>query len=218
MNGFDMYCDVFDKLNPFTGPSLYFHYRTLSLRRQYGTIAELLTDECFLESLYATLTAWGLHRMGPKGAKLVDFKVMVDGLRALEKPINNLAPLTIWNLESEHVADVGRRIWEVLSTLTVGVGESKIVAGSKSLHHILPDLVPPIDRAHTLHFFFGHTTLNQGDETAFAEMFPYFHQIATQSRSKIETRLGHGMNTSPTKVVDNAIVGYVRAVLKGGNE
>jgi hypothetical protein len=35
-----------------------------------------------------------------------------------------------------------------------------------------------------------------------------------RSKIEIEQRLGSGMNTSPLKVVDNAIVGYGRTVLQ----
>ena len=86
----------------------------------------------------------------------------------------------------------------------------------KALHHVLPDLVLPIDREHTIRFFFDNKNFIQGkDEVAFLEMFPYFHLMAVRCRDKIEMRIGRGMNTSPTKVLDNAIVGYVRTQLKG---
>ncbi len=186
--------------------------------RQHKSLADALQDQSFLESLYATLTAWGLHRMGPKGAKLVDFCVMVDSFRALEQQISSLAPLTLWQLGGEHVGAVARRIWDVMLALRLGSGETKIVAGSKALHHVLPELVPPIDRGHTIYLFFHNKNLNQGDEAAFLEMFPYFHWIGTLCRDRIEGRLGRGMNTSSTKVIDNAIVGYARAVLKASDD
>jgi hypothetical protein len=83
------------------------------------------------------------------------------------------------------------------------------VAGAKALHHVLPGLVPPIDREYTIRFFFHSTTLNHGDERAFKEMYPHFQEISSVSLEEIRSRLGDGMNTSETKVLDNAIVGYV---------
>src|SRR2546421_6016081 len=102
----------------------------------------------------------------------------------------------------------------VISKLRIGTGLTKIVAGSKALHHVLPDLILPIDREYTIRFFFHHKSLSQGDEIAFLEMFPYFHRIAKECRDQIKARTGRGMNTSATKVIDNAIVGFVLTRLK----
>lgn len=41
-------------------------------------------------------------------------------------------------------------------------------------------------------------------------MYPHFVTIAKACRQQIQDRLGSGMNTSMTKVIDNAIVGYGR--------
>ena len=214
IEGFDDYCDAFDTANLFTGPSLYFHFKTLSLLREHTALSDLFKDHRFFESLYATLTAWGLHRMGASDTKLVDFRVMVDSFRRLEQQIRNLSPLTIWQLDSEQADGVSKTIWDVISGLSVGTGKTRIVAGSKALHHVLPELVPPVDREYTIHFFFHSKNLYQGDRVAFLEMFPYFWRIAARCRERIEARIGRGMNTSPTKVIDNAIVGFVRAHLK----
>jgi hypothetical protein len=65
---FDGCCDAFDRLNLFTGPSEYFHSKTLGLLRQHKCPADAVLDEVFVESVYATLTSWGMHRMGPGGA------------------------------------------------------------------------------------------------------------------------------------------------------
>jgi hypothetical protein len=214
IEGFDDCCDAFDRANLFTGPSLYFHLKTLDLLHKHKSPADALRDQSFLESLYATLTAWGLHRMGPGGAKLVDFPVMVASFRELEQHIGTLSSFAVWQLGSDQVETVAVRIWEVISALKIGSAETKIVSGSKALHHLLPELVPPIDREYTLRFFFNNKSLYQGDHAAFQEMFPYFHLVAIQCRDKIERRIGHGMNTSPTKVIDNAVVGFVRTCLK----
>jgi hypothetical protein len=155
-----------------------------------------------------------MHRMGPRGAKLVEFPVLVASFRRLEEPIRRISALALADLRSEEVGSASEQVWEVISELDVGCGETKIVAGSKALHHVLPSLVPPIDREYTLRFFFNHKSLNQGDGVAFREIYPRFYRIAVECRGQIQMRIGRGMNTSPTKVIDNAIVGYVRAKLK----
>lgn len=214
IQGFDSYCDAFDRSSLFTGPSIYFHHKTVALLRQHKSPGDAILDESFLESIYATLTAWGMHRMGTGDTKLVDFNVFVDSFRQSEQPIKNLATLALADLQPDQVDAVGRQIWAVISKLKVGQGMTKIVAGSKALHHVLPELVPPIDREYTIQFFFHHKTFTQGDEIAFREVYPRFHRVAAQCKDKIETHLGQGMNTSTTKVIDNAIVGFVRTKLR----
>jgi hypothetical protein len=214
IESFDGFCNAFDQANLFTGPSAYFHSETLALLRQHKSAGDAVIDKTFLESLYATLTAWGMHRMGPGGAKLVEFPVLVDSFRKLEQPIRKLSTLVLADLRVEEVKSVTEQVWAVISALNIGCGLTKIVAGSKALHHVLPELVPPIDREYTIRFFFHHTNLSQGDGVAFNEIYPRMHRIATECRGKIQARIGRGMNTSPTKVIDNAIVGFVRAKLK----
>jgi len=211
---FENYADRFDVVELFTGPSLYFHLKTLRLRRQHPSAGEALNDDAFFESLYATLTAWGMHRMGPTGAKLVDLPVLMTSFRDQAAQIRQVERLRIWELTPGAVPQVTQDLWDIIRQLQVGAGRTKIVAGSKALHHLLPDLVPPIDREYTLRFFFHHKTLNRGGERAFREMYPRFHRIAQSCQDEIRGRLGRGMNTSPTKVIDNAIVGYVLEHLK----
>ncbi len=87
---FDGCCDAFDRLSLFTGPSAYFHSKTLNLLRQHKCPADAIMDESFVESIYATLTSWGMHRMGPGRAKLVEFPIFVESFRRLEEPIRKL--------------------------------------------------------------------------------------------------------------------------------
>lgn len=213
---FGQYVGEFDRANLFSGPSLYFHFKTLGLLHRHASPAQAVKDDEFLESVYATLTAWGMHRMGPGGAKLVEFTTFQDSFRQQAQQIQQLESLYIYEVEPRAIPEVTRVLWNIISRLRVGVGETKIVAGSKALHHVLPNLVPPIDRQYTLRFFYNHTALNQGDEMAFCEIYPHFRQIATSCRDTIESRIGKGMNTSPTKVMDNAIVGYCLKHLRKG--
>ena len=184
---FDGCCDAFDRLNLFTGPSAYFHSKTLSLLRQHKSPADAVLDEAFVETVYATLTSWGMHRMGPGGAKLVDFELLVEHFRQLEQPIKRLSAIKLVDLRLDETKQVGDQLWALISELKIGQGETKIVAGSKALHHVLPDLIPPIDREYTIRFFFHHKNSNRGDCAASHEMFLYFHRIALESRGKIES-------------------------------
>ncbi|MCL6566747.1 MAG: hypothetical protein K6U09_10040 [Acidobacteriia bacterium] len=148
--------------------------------------------------------------MGPGSTKLVEFSELVASFKAAEEQIENLSSLTIWTLSPDQIGSASESIWDVISALRVGIGETKIVSGSKALHHVLPELVLPIDREYTVGFFFHSTNLYQGDHAALLEMVPHFHRIAVECRSKIECRFGRGMNMNSSKVTDNAIVGLMK--------
>ncbi len=208
---FDKCVEIFGRRNLFTGPSVYFHNKTLEIRKRYITPCDVLQDDLFFDYLYATLTAWGLHRMGPGATKLTEIEELKASFRKQKEQIRTLQSFEIDNIPDNKGDYVTSILWDILYKLQVGVGETKIVAGSKALHHLLPNLMPPIDGEYTLKFFYNNrgTALNQGDETAFKEIYPYFCQIASTCAKKIEKHIGHGMNTSKTKVIDNAIVGFV---------
>lgn len=71
-------------------------------------------------------------------------------------------------------------------------------------------------------FFFNNKNAIQGNETkqreTFHVMYPLFVTICCEKDREIISLLGHGMNTSITKVVDNAIVGYSRTALRISGE
>src|SRR3990172_7841267 len=70
--------EKFERANLFTGPSVYFHTKTLEILRNQNSAADAVQNENFLESLYATLTAWGLHRIGPGNTKLNEFRIIKE--------------------------------------------------------------------------------------------------------------------------------------------
>ena len=147
--------------------------------------------------------------MGPGNTRLVDFSSFVETIRSMQLPIQELSRFTLFGLKSNEIAGATERLWAVIGGLSIGPGSTKIVAGSKVLHHLLPELVPPIDRQYTIRFFFHHKNMNRGDQLAFEEIYPRFYEIATRCRGKIDARVGRGINTSTSKDIDNAIVGYV---------
>lgn len=207
---FGSYLDAFEQASLFTGPSLYFHFKTLERLRQYATAANAVQDDSFLESLYATLTSWGMHRMGPGNTRLVDFVTFKRSFLAVVPAIEKLADRTILDLQNGEVDTIAGQLWTIIRSLEIGVGEAKIVAGSKALHHVLPNLVPPIDREYTLRFFRNHKMLKADGAEEFAEIYPGFRQIAQACESEIRLRLAmpERMHTGFAKVVDNAIVGF----------
>jgi len=212
-DNFEFYLRRFDKLNPFTGPSVYFHLRTLERLNSLG-VSKALEDELFFEYLYATLTSWGMHRMGPKGAKLVEFMDFVETLQRQKSKILNLRRIKLTQVPEEKLNWIMNKLWEILSNLRISSSKTQLIAGSKALHHLLPDLLPPIDRQHTLRFIYGYNPTHGSEERWFKRTYSYLWRIGFRRREVISQWVGKGFHTSETKVIDNAIVSYVKTRMK----
>jgi hypothetical protein len=211
---FDEYLSFFERRELFTGPSVYFHHRTLELLAKCGSAQEAAHDRRFAELLYATLAAWGLHRMGAGATKLLPFEAFADSLAGAADAVGRLDGQRLLDLADGQVGDVGTQVWQAISSLKLSVSVTKLVVNSKAVHHMLPALVPPIDREYTLRFFYGHKNLSRGEERTFRQMFPLFHRIGRACANSIKGAVGRGFNTSETKVIDNAVVGFVLKEIK----
>ncbi|HXL89439.1 MAG TPA: hypothetical protein VN969_10775 [Streptosporangiaceae bacterium] len=213
ISDFGRFVDTFDATRQFSGPSVYFHVKALRVLQSHDNAVDALADEAYFDYLYATLASWGLHRMGPGNTKLVEIAELRSSFQQQREHIERLQHLRIEDISDSNVDEVTSLIWNVLMKLRVGVGETLLVANSKALHHLLPQLVPPIDRNYTLMFFVGRPYVYRGrDRDYFAALFPLFREIAVRCRKDIERRINDpwiGMNTSFTKVIDNAILGFV---------
>ncbi len=216
-DNFGTYLDHFDGLVKFTGPSVYFHDKTLAIRQKCGTAKETLRSDEFFDYLYATLTAWGMHRMGQGNTKLGNIEELKRSFRSQAEPIYQLENLILTDIDEAHAPQVAANLWSVLSQLRVSEARAQIVANSKALHHLLPSLVPPIDRTYTYNFFYNRNMLSLEEREAFKEMYLGFHFIAVTNKEQIQARVGKGWNTSETKTIDNAIVGYVLKELRFNN-
>jgi hypothetical protein len=104
---------------------------------------------------------------------------------------------------------VARQAWQVIESLGIARNKSLIVFGTKALHHLLPDLMPPMDRAWTGAFFLWSAAAPQTAQAAtFARTFTGLAQVASTVRPAQLT--GTGWRTSTSKILDNAIIGYCK--------
>ncbi len=203
------YLEAFLKSDRFSGPSLYFHQKTIERRRNMGSAVEAINDDPFFDYLYATLSSWGMHRMGSTATKLADLQTIKESTRALQGHIENLQHLNLSKLRYDETGGVANEIWTIIEHLKVSESSARIVANTKLLHHILPDLVPPIDRMYTYRFFYDTKNITKKREEAdFLEMFKYFCLIAHDKAQMLKRTSEGSWNTSETKVLDNAIIGY----------
>jgi hypothetical protein len=212
--GFDGYIHQFEMAKPFTGPSLYFHLRTIQVLRKHRRPSDALDDHEWWELLYATLTSWGMHRMGDTWTKLRDLPDIVASFLSQRNTIERVQELRLSNLARSEVPQVASTLWGIMDHLEVGLQDTKLVVNSKALHHLLPDLMPPIDRQYSLKFFYNNTNMNRAEGILLGEVYAQFHRIAQAVAPKFASLLGCDMHTSETKIIDNAIVGYVLAELK----
>jgi hypothetical protein len=92
--------------------------------------------------------------------------------------------------------------------LEVVDNEAKLVSGSKALHHLLPELVVPIDRAYTQRFFgWQNPVFQYRQRQCFREAFSAFAEIARSVGP--ENFVGTGWRSSRTKIIDNALIGML---------
>ena len=115
----------------------------------------MLSDR-HLEMLYATLTAWGMHRMGDTKttkAKLREWPQFRDSLRKRADILQGLLGKRMLEISRDEYSDALQELRPYYESLELSMANATVVANSKALYHLLPDLVPPIDRQYTLRFF-----------------------------------------------------------------
>jgi hypothetical protein len=86
-------------------------------------------------------------------------------------------------------------------------GIYKVVSGAKMLHHLLPELVFPIDREYTQTFFgWSNPEFQNHPEQCFKFVFHRIAEVAQAVRPASYVK--KAWNSSRSKVLDNALVGY----------
>jgi hypothetical protein len=203
-----------NKRNTFTGPSVYFHQQAIECVRSTDDYEKLLDNIVFLEYIYATLTAWGMHRMGPTGAKMVDFEVFKKSVHENKETIIQLSKYKLHELDEKELDGIMNQLHHLFDGIKIMKSSIKLVGNSKVMHHLLPDLIPPIDRQYTLKFFYGgyHIPKNQEQEEAlFFDTLKEFWKICQVLELKDNDFKGKGsFTTSIPKMIDNAIIGYLK--------
>lgn len=203
---FPKYVSEFDRNPPFNEEQLRSHLATVSRRLALGTASRAVGDDDFLRLLHETLKLW---RMDQRAAKLVSFKDFVAALRDRQREISSLEPYRLEdpNLNATQVSDT---LWKLITALPICGNHAKLVSSTKALHHVLPDLVVPMDRAFTGAFFqWNAYNWQTVQERTFKSAFGDFAEIARATRPS--QLIGAGWRTSSTKIIDNAIVGFCRS-------
>lgn len=205
---FGDWLDVFDRSGPFRRPGqLEWHRRTIDRRLSLGSADAAIGDREFLDGLYQTLQAWGI------GARSSILRSFDDFCAELRRHHDTIVALDSLRIDDRHldVASVRERLWLLLDDLLLVENRAKLVSGTKALHHLLPDLVVPMDRRYTQVFFGWQSPQFQyGQRECFADAFEAFVHIArTVSPAAF---VGARWRSSRTKVLDNGLVAVVGAL------
>jgi len=223
------FADSYEQFERFGGPCVYFHRECLNAGQK-----EFLSAR-HLEMLYATLTAWGCHRMGDSSrtkTKLTAWKIFHDSIRNQADELRQFLGCKMLELSEDEYANSVGRLRSCYKDLKVTEAGSTVVANSKTLHHLFPEFIPPIDRQYTIRFFHKHPDEWRNSKRKFRQIplpvgdvaqFDLFHktcvkikQLADQVNHKCPTLFHEQqhfhVHVWAPKAMDNAIVNFVRKI------
>ena len=169
--------------------------------------------ELYLEYIYATLASWGMHRMGKGGSKMQSFDVFKESILKIKDKIGEAKKINYQNVTESD--------WEVLEKIFCGIkvmaSGTSIVGNSKVMAHMVPNIVPPIDREYTLKYLKGNTNIRNGIDYEWKLMkeiiSEFFIPIARntefvkKANDWIADQSKYPWDTSVFKVIDNLVIG-----------
>lgn len=187
-------------------PSLYFHLSSLEAARA-GNL------ERFAECAYAMLVAF---RMNSNNAKMRRFAEFRSSLRLIWPKALQLQEKTPDSLNGYDWGSLREVFWRIRS---MDSGTS-LVGNSKVMAHLIPNLVPPVDRRYTLSFLFGSSEITNGLDAEWKMLEQilrrFFYPIAQTERFREKTKEWltssdrFRWDTSPLKIVDNLVMELFR--------
>lgn len=213
VENFDRFLAAFEKYCPFKRPEqIEGHRSTIMRRRQLGSAVAAIHDQQFVDDLYRTLGAWGI---GSRASRLVPLNAFGAALRAVEASIASLESRTLE--EASRDPQALAYLWSLISSLAIVENDARLVAGTKALHHILPDLVVPMDRAYPQVFFgWQNPKFQYGQHDCFRDAHEVFGEVARAI--DLSRYVGRSSwSTSRMKVVDNAVVGAICSLKEGAD-
>lgn len=187
---------------PFTGPAKYFPEEALKSCKE-----DFLGDR-HIEMIYATLTAWGMHRLSEKGAKLPEFDCFKCHILSCKEVLDKLKNVKIEELKEQKDSLFCELKELVFNKIHASETKSQIVASTKTLAHILPDLVPPMDRTYTANFFGFNIDTQQDREIFFDTVMETLWQVYQDKDvfKKAKAYQNKHPCVSLPKLFDNAII------------
>lgn len=205
---FSKYLECFVEDGPFSNSQLRIHLNALRRREDFPSAADAVRDTGFADAVRDVLQNWGI---GTRGTELVPASSFRSELAKLAPDLSDMDDPHIDNIISDGPRIAGT-LWNLIDSVCLVTKNgrpvrNRLVSGSKALHHVLPNLVFPIDREYTQTFFGWHNPEFQyNPRECFNIIFLSIAELASQV---VPSRLaGSGWLSSPAKILDNAIVGY----------
>jgi len=204
------YHKAYYEAETFGGPSLYFHRRTLEM-------ANSDDFERYLELIYATLASWGMHRMGKRGSKMRSFDDFKESVLKIKNEIEEAKKI---NYQNVTVSDC-KLLKKIFCNIKVMKSRTSIVGNSKVMAHMIPNIVPPIDREYTLKYLKCNTNIKNGLDDEWKLMkeiiCKFFIPVARnadfveKANAWIANQSEYPWDTSIFKVIDNLVIGAIGA-------
>lgn len=205
----ETYHQAYYRSEVFGTPCLYFHLQALKTRQDP-------TSTKHLEYVYATLISWGMHRLGKGGSKMRDFGTFFESIKPLK---DNILKAQIFDCN-----EMDEDKWAIIETIFKGIqvmdSQTSLVGNSKAMHHMLPNIIPPIDRTYTLSFLHGNTIIRNDIDGEWQLMkkiiSDFFIPVATDDRFKllandwVNRSSEYPWDTSTLKIIDNIVVGAMK--------
>jgi hypothetical protein len=200
----------------FGGPSVYFHVQAIKEQQE----KEKFMHERHIEMIYAVLVSWGMHQMGNSPTKLVKYERFKQSLCDQRLCLLGFRELKMDECTEEQYRCYLDDLKNVYTALKVSESNSTLVAHSKTLAHILPQLIPPIDRRYTNRFFALKSNNLNNCEDHFEVFKDYCVRIkrmfdkCDKKLFRIDPPTLGTFNTSYPKIMDNIIMAFVMSVDK----
>jgi hypothetical protein len=221
----DFIAGSYEQFIAFGGPCVYFHSECLA----EGNTNFL--SKRHIELLYATLTAWGMHRMGDSErtkTKLSEWDRFLESIQRNRDVLERIRHKSMSKMTTDQYSRSLYEIKDLYFNLDLTMSDSTLVVNSKALFHLCPEYIPPIDRQYTIRFLlkrpdqwltpkrkFRTIMLPKGK----AKQFEWFTRTCTVFKNILDRINSEYIEeeekrhqVAPPKIIDNAIVHYVRKI------
>jgi hypothetical protein len=179
-------------------------------RNSIGQLADLTGDRTHIGDVYESLGKE--FNCAMRGAKLVPFERFLESIRAHKHMIVALTNYRMDGINSNAIllATLGnlKHLFYGLEVVPQNQ-KCKLVAVSKTLHFLLPDLVMPVDNAVVLRTFDKGEIPNDAGKQydLFVEVLKEYVDLTVKLGLKQSNSDGQWWNISVPKRIDNAIAG-----------
>ncbi len=199
--GFERYLDVHDANPPYPEEVLALHREVIGYRRSFPSVRAAVRDDRLLTLVWEVLGAFGI---GTRVSRIVEPPEFLAELRHFEEQLARHDRVVLGDDRSPWSA---QRMWRLTEDIDIVGDGARGVAMTLVLHHLLPELVVPIDWRFTAAFFgLDREDYQLSQREIFYSTWQAFERIAR--RVGPERLVGAGWRTSGTKLIDNAIIGY----------